>query len=101
MKRYLTFAGSCFYARGGFNDLAGEADSVAEAKIAALALMEEDHGSESVDWWQIVDIQTGAVVEASEATPLGGDLHHAAPYHMQFLSGYFVPQVVEMPDDAL
>jgi len=50
MKRYLLFAGSSYYPAGGWSDLAGNYDTLAEAVDAAVALKD--------DWYKIIDTTT-------------------------------------------
>lgn len=55
MRRYLLFAGSAYYADGGWNDWHGDFDSIEEALVHRTTL--------HYDWWHIVDITTKAIVE--------------------------------------
>lgn len=55
MRRFLIFAGMTYYPAGGWGDFRGSEDT----KEAALSLMRSYH----YDWVQIVDSQTGDIVE--------------------------------------
>lgn len=50
MKKYLIFAGSCYYPGGGWEDYIGTSDDLAEAR----QIVENSNN----DWWQIVDTTT-------------------------------------------
>lgn len=64
MKRYLLFAGVCYYPRGGWKDIQGSFETFAEASGAACALMAPDEdGCTSFDWYHIIDSQTGTQLE--------------------------------------
>lgn len=54
---FLVFAGYHYYPSGGWDDFAGRCDTLAEARQIA----EKTDG----DWWQIVDLAMGTVVEQS------------------------------------
>lgn len=53
MKRYLLFAGDCYYPCGGWSDFRGSFDNLDEAR--ELAMKDHDPGW---DWFHIVDTQT-------------------------------------------
>ena len=53
MKRFAVFSGDKFYPSGGWNDFRSSHDTHDEARNAAT----------TGDWWQIVDLMTGQVVE--------------------------------------
>jgi hypothetical protein len=55
MKQYLLFAGARHSETGGVNGLAGEFDSVAEAVLSLV--------DRKIEWWHVLDIQTGEVTE--------------------------------------
>ena len=55
MKRYLLFSGYTYYPDGGWEDFRGSFRTLEEAKEATL----EAPG----DWWQIVDTDTGKLVD--------------------------------------
>lgn len=62
MKRYLLFEGLVYYPDGGWNDLAGDFDTVEEAKASGEESMLE--GKRVLyDWYQIVDLETGKEVK--------------------------------------
>jgi hypothetical protein len=56
MKRYLLFAGDCYYPCGGFCDFVTDFDTIEEATESALA-NEKDN-----DWAQVVDGEQGQIV---------------------------------------
>lgn len=58
MKRYLLFAGSSYYPAGGWKDFRGSHDAVIDAIRDAATLF--------CDWWQVVDTQTGEIIEQGE-----------------------------------
>lgn len=55
MKRFLVFAGECYYAGGGWDDFRGDFETVEAAREAAVAL--------DKDWWQVIDTATMKEVE--------------------------------------
>lgn len=58
MKRYLTFGGSSYYADGGWLDFKGCGDTIEEAASLATRMAEHD----AIDWWHVVDSQSGKIV---------------------------------------
>jgi hypothetical protein len=77
MKRYLVFAGQCFYASGGWNDFLSAHDDLAEAVQAAkvvigkrlikgIALGDWDCDETfDAEWYQVVDLVEGRVVDTN------------------------------------
>ena len=61
MKRYLVFAGIDYYPAGGWNDFAGDADTLDEAR--QIVNLERRRPRLPARWWQIVDTTTLKVVE--------------------------------------
>jgi hypothetical protein len=57
LKNFLLFAGDVYYPSGGWDDFQGSFDTVDEAK-AYLKAQNHNH-----DWWQIVNLSTGAIEE--------------------------------------
>lgn len=57
-KRYLLFAGQRYYPGGGWNDYRGSFET-ADLAIRHIAKRDVD----TYDWWQVVDLETGRVVE--------------------------------------
>jgi hypothetical protein len=53
LKRYLVFSGDRHYPNGGWHDFRGSYASLKKARAAGRP----------GDWWQIVDSQTGAIVD--------------------------------------
>lgn len=68
----ILFAGECYYARGGLNDLVGVYN---EKQSAYNVILANANGPLHVrwDWWQIVDQATVKMVDRSECTPHGVD----------------------------
>ncbi len=60
MKRYMAFGGSTYYPSGGWGDFKGSFDALEEAVACAKEYRFDGVGEE--DWWQVVDIETQAVV---------------------------------------
>jgi hypothetical protein len=61
MKRFAIFAGSDYESLGGWNDLAGTADTRAQAAgVMAEAVRQEIRGA---CWAQIVDLELGEIVD--------------------------------------
>lgn len=74
MKRYLLFAGYCYYASGGFNDFRGSFDTITETMDrhkAGNGLSQE--GMSSWEWYQVFDRETGRMSAWSEDQPHGAD----------------------------
>lgn len=55
MDQYLLFAGDQFYPDGGWQDFKGSFTTLKAALREAAAW--------GADWWQIVDLKTGKIVE--------------------------------------
>lgn len=55
VKRYAIFSGDQFYPDGGWSDYRSSHDTLSEAR----------HALAPRDWWQIVDLTTGEIVERS------------------------------------
>ena len=60
MKQFLLFAGDQYYPSGGWGDFKGSFDTIAEARAAERALPGHD-------WWQIIDVKTGNVIDGTDA----------------------------------
>ena len=59
LKRYLLFGGDNYYPSGGADDLLGDYETV--------DLANEDAGNnDSIDWFHVLDIETGEIVSDSE-----------------------------------
>lgn len=59
MNRYLLFYGYQYYPDGGWNDFEGDYDTIEDAMDdIELAKIEED-----ADWYHIIDIETGVMME--------------------------------------
>jgi hypothetical protein len=56
IKRYVVFAGSNFYPRGGWDDFQSSHDSLEEALAAPRR----------GDWFQVVDLTTGGILESGQ-----------------------------------
>jgi hypothetical protein len=69
-KRYLAFAGSSYYADGGWLDFVGyaatkeEAVAIAKAKCAEI----DSYGG----WWHVVDIEAKRIVVGLDGSYCGG-----------------------------
>lgn len=59
MKKYLLFAGSRFYPSGGWNDFKGDHHTHFAAIEAAANL-------DGIEWWHVVEAETGKVVARGE-----------------------------------
>lgn len=71
MEQYAVFAGEDYYPRGGWSDFCGEAKTIElarEVRDRAIAIVKNPSGQ----WWQIVDIHAGNVVEADDGWPVDG-----------------------------
>lgn len=53
MKRFLVFAGDCYYPSGGWDDFHSDHDTADEAQKAAI---------NAGDWWHVVDSQERRIV---------------------------------------
>ena len=62
MKRYLLFAGSTYYAPGGWNDYIGSYDSSTVAEQIVLDANADNAHYSDYDWWHVVDAITMKVV---------------------------------------
>lgn len=60
VKRFLVFVYDEYYPAGGWGDLLGSYDTIAEAVSAGLAEKRREHR----DFVDIVDLQTGACMDA-------------------------------------
>jgi hypothetical protein len=61
MKRYLAFAGENYYPSGGACDLLGDFDKMTKCVKGINA------AHRRVDWWNILDTQTGAIYNNHDA----------------------------------
>lgn len=61
MKRYILFGGDHYYAAGGWQDFRGDFGDAEEAKADAARLADSD---KDIDWWHIIDLETGKFVAA-------------------------------------
>jgi hypothetical protein len=66
MKRFALFAGSSFYAAGGWGDFKGSFDTEDEALAAVVSVME------SADWFHVIDTETQKVVAYQDGEYCGG-----------------------------
>ena len=57
MKKYLLFGGRNYYLSGGWSDLKGTGDEVADL-IETVAMSED-----GFDWWHIVDTATMKIIK--------------------------------------
>ncbi len=61
MKRFLVFAGSNYYPKGGWDDFRGAHDTLEEAKTAILdslvSPMSNPKYAPTHDWCHIIDVQ--------------------------------------------
>jgi hypothetical protein len=60
VNKFALFGGDNAYAAGGWQDFLGSFDSIEKAKIRA-ADVDEHIG---IDWWHVVDLETGRYVAA-------------------------------------
>jgi len=58
VKRYAVFAGRNYYPRGGWSDFQESFDTIPEARLALTTGKIRKH-----DWWEIVDLTIGRIVE--------------------------------------
>ena len=65
MKKFLVFGGEHYYARGGWQDLKGECDTLDEA--VAIGRLKGN------DWWHVVNTETRAIVTGSLSQSYGGN----------------------------
>lgn len=71
MKRYLAFAGFLFLEEGGWDDYAGNFESLEGARLGVVAWGLRYPGRM---WWHIVDTTTGEKVEEGDTMyNKGGD----------------------------
>lgn len=59
MKRFLIFSGLNYYPSGGWGDFRSSHDTLKEAQ----KVMKEKNSAYYQDWGQIVDVQTGEIVD--------------------------------------
>lgn len=64
MKRYALFAGQEYACRGGWSDFCGSFDTADEAAGRVRQFVAED-----VDWFHVVDLESGVVVAAEPDGP--------------------------------
>ncbi len=64
MRRFLLFMGDTYYPSGGWQDFKKSFDTMSEAvKAVSGATKDTDLGNSSWDWWQVVDLETGKMVD--------------------------------------
>lgn len=74
MKRYLLFAGDQYYPGGGWQDYKARFTTRVEAlRAAAGGTRNTDLVTGSWDWWQVVDIETGKIVEEGTSSVMRRD----------------------------
>lgn len=61
--RYVLFAGESYYPIGGALDIQGAADSAEELKALLGTGLIDLRPGWAPDWWHILDLQTGEIVE--------------------------------------
>ncbi len=61
--RYALFAGDQYYPAGGWQDYKGSYDSLTQALKAAAGDTRNTDLQGKWDWWHIVDLETGKMVE--------------------------------------
>lgn len=67
LKRYLLFAGASDDPGGGWYDFRGSFEDPYEAFEAARTARPEQRGpGPGIDWWHVIDGQTGAIVAGEE-----------------------------------
>ena len=57
-QRFVVFSGDQFYPDGGWSDFRSSHATIAEAREAPAP----------GDWWQIVDLKTGVIVDRGRST---------------------------------
>ena len=68
MKRYLVFAGACYYENIGFRDAVGQFNDIQTAEKFAKSLMGESiyhdgfNGFNKYEWYQIADLETFKII---------------------------------------
>lgn len=60
MKRYLLFLSVAYDEKGGWNDFAGDFDSIVGAALKAKEIIVS-----AANWWHVVDLTTGTIVARS------------------------------------
>ena len=65
LERYALFGGERFYASGGWSDFRGSFPDRSQALSTAFELDKVG----KADWWHVVDMETGAIVEKSKFDP--------------------------------
>jgi flavin-binding protein dodecin len=68
MKRYLVFAGTSYYASGGWLDFIGSAETLEEAAAEARRKTDAD---DCLDWHHIVDAETMTIVAGKDGRYCG------------------------------
>lgn len=67
MKRFMTFAGSTYYASGGANDFLDSfdvrKDAVQAGKNACDPECRKENTGWTEDWWHVFDTEKGEVIE--------------------------------------
>ena len=63
MKDFVLFAGNDYYAEGGWLDFAGTFDTAEEASTKGAWLCNKYQSSKFNDWWHVVQLSTGKMVE--------------------------------------
>lgn len=72
--KYLLFGGEFYYAKGGFHDFIISSDDLGTLIEPARKTAEDTVCHfESLDWWHIVDSETGKIVAGTESQAYGAD----------------------------
>lgn len=59
-KQFIVFAGPTYYPEGGWDDYRGSFEDEVDA-LRYLATTDDPH-----DWWHVVDLHAGRIVERKE-----------------------------------
>ena len=74
MKRYWLFGGENYYAKGGMHDFIIDLDELERLKKQASQLYNTIlPREENVDWWHIIDSESGRFVAGTITQPWGAD----------------------------
>jgi len=65
MKRFILFGGSQFYPKGGMFDYLGSFDSRDAAGVEGVL----KYTADDIDWYHVVDTESGMIVENRECNP--------------------------------
>jgi hypothetical protein len=71
LRRFVLLGGETYYARGGFQDFHSSHDTLEDAIASARVAENSPKYLDQIEWWQVWDCETNAVVAVSDGSAYG------------------------------